>query len=150
MKRIVPISAVKTRLPEFVTGVEEREDEVVVTRHGRPSAVLLSYAKYEGLKATLDVLSDANLLRQIRCSRQFFGSGRKGLSFEEVFREPIRPVRKREIARVVAAESKGGLHSRLERLEREGAIVRSRESLDSLRPVLRRPGAVRRFLASRD
>src|SRR5262245_58024436 len=95
MTRTLPISAVKTHLPELVSGVEEREDEVVVTRNGRPSAVLLNYAEYERLKATLDVLSDANLLRQVRRSRRFFASGRRGLSFEEVFDEPLRPVRKR-------------------------------------------------------
>jgi len=93
--KTLPISTVKTHLPELVTGVEEREDEIVVTRKGRPSAVLLNYAEYERLKATLDVLGDPSLLRQIRRSRRFFASGRKGLSFEEVFDEPLRPVRKR-------------------------------------------------------
>jgi len=95
MTRTLPISTVKTHLPELVTGVEEREDEVVVTRNGRPSAVLVSYAEYERLKATLDVLSDARLMRQIRQSRRYFASGGKGLSFEEVFGGPLRPVRKR-------------------------------------------------------
>ena len=95
MTRTLPISAVKTHLPEFVTGVEEREDEIVVTRKGRPSAVLLNYAEYERLKATLDVLGDASLLRQVHRSRRFFASGRSGLSFEDVFDEPLRPARKR-------------------------------------------------------
>jgi prevent-host-death family protein len=31
---------VKTRLPELVSGVEERDDEIVVTRNGKPAAVL--------------------------------------------------------------------------------------------------------------
>ena len=95
MTRTLPISAVKTHLPELVTGVEEREDEIVVTRKGRPSAVLLNYAEYERLKATLDVLDDASLLRQVHRSRRFFASGRSGLSFEDVFDEPLRPARKR-------------------------------------------------------
>jgi len=32
MARILPISEVKARLPELVTGVEHREEEIVVTR----------------------------------------------------------------------------------------------------------------------
>ena len=39
MAKTMPISAVKTRLPELVSAVEEREDEIVVTRNGKPAAV---------------------------------------------------------------------------------------------------------------
>jgi len=95
MAKILPISEVKARLPELVTGVEEREEEVVVTRNGRPVAVLVSYAEFERLKETLDVLSDPQLMHQIEESRAFYASGRKGLSFEDVFGEPLYPARKR-------------------------------------------------------
>jgi prevent-host-death family protein len=37
----MPISEVKTRLPELVSGVAEREEEIVVTRNGKPAAVLV-------------------------------------------------------------------------------------------------------------
>ena len=95
MAKTLPISDVKARLPELVTGVEEREEEVVVTRNGKPAAVLVSYAEFERLKETLDVLCDPDLMDQIRQSRAFYAAGRKGLSFEDVFGEPLRPVRKR-------------------------------------------------------
>jgi antitoxin YefM len=89
MPRILPISEVKARLPELVTGVEEREEEIVVTRRGKPVAVLVNFAEYERLQATLEVLSDPDMLRQIRRSQQFYARGGKGLSFEEVFGEPL-------------------------------------------------------------
>ena len=95
MAKTLPISDVKARLPELVTGVEEREEEVVVTRNGKPAAVLVSYAEFERLKETLDVLCDPDLMDQIRQSRAFYAAGRKGLSFEDVFAEPLRRVRKR-------------------------------------------------------
>jgi prevent-host-death family protein len=41
MTRILPISEVKTRLPELVTGVEGRGEQIVVTRKGKPVAVLV-------------------------------------------------------------------------------------------------------------
>jgi antitoxin YefM len=41
------------------------------------------------LKATLEVLSDPELMRQIRASRKFYASRAKGLSFEEVFGQPL-------------------------------------------------------------
>ena len=95
MAKALPISEVKTRLPELVSGVEEREEEIVVTRKGKPVAVLVNYAEYERLKETLDVLSDPVLMRQIRRSQRFYARGGKGLSFEEVFGEPLQPLKKR-------------------------------------------------------
>lgn len=94
MTKTLPISEVKARLPELVTGVQEREEEVVVTRNGRPAAVLVNYAEFERLKETLDVLSDRDLMRQIEKSRAFYASGKKGLSFEDVFGEPLHAARK--------------------------------------------------------
>ena len=95
MAKTLPISEVKARLPELVTGVDEREEEIVVTRNGRPAAVLVNYAEFERLKETLDVLSDPGLMQQIMESRAFYAAGGKGLSFEDVFGEPLTPVRKR-------------------------------------------------------
>ena len=94
MAKILPISEVKARLPELVTGVAERDEEVVVTRNGKPAAVLVGYAEFERLKETLDVLSDPALMRQVQESRAFYASGKTGLSFEDVFGEPLRPARK--------------------------------------------------------
>ncbi len=96
MVRILPISEVKARLPELITGVEEREEEIVVTRKGKPAAVLVNYEEYERLKDTLDVLSDPALMRQIRRSQQFYAKGGKGLSFEEVFGEPLQTAKQRQ------------------------------------------------------
>ena len=82
MSRTMPISEVKTRLPELVSGVTEREEEIVVTRNGRPAAVLVNYERYERLKDTLDILSDPFLMKQIGQSKSFYAKGRQGQSFE--------------------------------------------------------------------
>ena len=95
MAKTLSISEVKARLPELVTGVEEREEEVVVTRKGRPAAVLVNYAEYERLRETIDVLSDRDLMQQIRESQASYARGRKGLSFADVFGEPLVPPKKR-------------------------------------------------------
>jgi prevent-host-death family protein len=58
MAKTLPLSEVKTRLPELVAGVDEREEEIVVTKNGRPAAILINVREYESLKATLEVLSD--------------------------------------------------------------------------------------------
>jgi antitoxin YefM len=94
MSKTLPISEVKTRLPELVTGVAEREEEIVVTRNGKPAAVLVNYDEYERLKDTLEVLSDPVLMKEIAQSKRYYAKGRQGQSFEAVFNEPL-IVRKR-------------------------------------------------------
>ena len=85
MTRTLPISEVKTRLPELVKGVEDRDDEVVITRNGRPAAVLVSLDQYEGLRETLEILSDPEAMAQIRRSEAYFRRGGKGYTLDEVF-----------------------------------------------------------------
>lgn len=94
MRKTLPISEAKACLPD-VAGVQEREEEFIVTRNGRPAAVLINVAGYERLKETIDVLSDAELVRQIRRSRRFYAKGSKGLTFEDVFGEPLTPSKRR-------------------------------------------------------
>lgn len=98
MSRTLPISEVKARLPELVTGVAEREEEIVVTKNGRPAAMLVNYDEYRRQRDTLDILSDPDLMKQIRQSRRFYAKHAKhanGLSFEDVFGEPRVPAKKR-------------------------------------------------------
>ena len=89
MSKTMPISEVKTRLPELVSRVEEREDEIVVTRNGKPAAVLVNYVEYERLKETLDVLSDPLSMRQIAQSKRFYAKRQQGESFEALFGESL-------------------------------------------------------------
>ena len=90
MPKTLPLSEVKTRLPELIAGVEDREEEVLVTKNGRPAAIIVNVREYERLKETLDVLSDPELMKQIRESEAYFASGKKGLSYEDVFGEPMK------------------------------------------------------------
>ena len=42
MAQALSISEVQARLPRLVTDVEEQEEEIVVTRRGKPAAVLVN------------------------------------------------------------------------------------------------------------
>jgi antitoxin YefM len=66
MTETLSLSAVKARLSELVDRVESEDDRIVVTRNGRPAAVLLSADDLESLEETLVVLSDRELMRKIR------------------------------------------------------------------------------------
>jgi antitoxin YefM len=59
---------VKNRLSEVVDQVEREHDRVVITKHGRPAAVLVSIDDLESLEETLEVLARPKLIAQIRDS----------------------------------------------------------------------------------
>ena len=66
MPETFPLSYVKAHLSELADRVEGEHDRVIVTRNGRPAAVLVSPTDLESLEETLAVLSDPELMRQIR------------------------------------------------------------------------------------
>jgi antitoxin YefM len=66
MAEEMPLAEVKARLSEIVDRVLRQQERVVVTRNGRPAAVLVSPDDLESLEETLAILSDPDLLAEIR------------------------------------------------------------------------------------
>lgn len=62
----LPLAEIKKRLSEIVDGVERHHDRVLLTRNGRPAAVIMSPDDLEALEDTLDLLSDPKAVRAIR------------------------------------------------------------------------------------
>jgi antitoxin YefM len=62
----VPLAEVKNRLSEVVDRLEREHGRVVITKHGRPAAVMLSLEDLESLEETLAILSDPELVAAIR------------------------------------------------------------------------------------
>jgi antitoxin YefM len=79
----MPLADVKNRLSEVVERVEREHGRVVITKHGRPAAVVLSVEDLEGLEETLQILSDPRAMRRIRKARVEIAAG----DVEELTRE---------------------------------------------------------------
>jgi prevent-host-death family protein len=62
----LPPSEVKARLSELVDRVVEEHERIVITRNGRPAAVLVSPDDLESVEETLAVMSDPELMESIR------------------------------------------------------------------------------------
>jgi antitoxin YefM len=75
MSETLPLASVKSKFSEMVDRVEQTHDRIVVTRNGRPAAVLISPDELESLEDTLDLLSDPQAMRQLEESRQAYASG---------------------------------------------------------------------------
>jgi antitoxin YefM len=65
----------KAHLSEVVEGVEAEHRRVVITKHGRPSVVVLAVADLEALEETLDILSDPEAMADLREAEQARRSG---------------------------------------------------------------------------
>jgi antitoxin YefM len=63
---VEPLRTVRDHLSEFVDRAEREHERVIVTRNGRPAAVLIGYDDLASLEETLDILSDPEALDAIR------------------------------------------------------------------------------------
>lgn len=59
------LTELRPRLSELIDRARDVFDRFVITRRGKPEAVLLSADDYEGLLETLDILSDQDLVRRL-------------------------------------------------------------------------------------
>ena len=84
MSDTLPLSSVKAHLSELVDRVEDQHDRVVLTRNGKPAAVLISHDDLESLEETLSILSDPALMAQIHESEQAFAGGEQGTTLAEL------------------------------------------------------------------
>ena len=70
------LADIKAHLSEVVDRVEYQHDRVVLTRNGRPAAVLVSPDELEALEDTLDLLSNPQALKEIAIARSEISKGR--------------------------------------------------------------------------
>ena len=72
----VPLAEVKNRLSEVVDRLEREHGRVVITKHGKPSVVMLSLDDLESLEETLAILSNPALMDEIREAEDDVDAGR--------------------------------------------------------------------------
>ena len=65
---ILPLAEVRQRLSPLVASVETTHERVIISKNGRPAAVLISYDDLEGLYETLEILSDPDFAADVRAA----------------------------------------------------------------------------------
>ncbi len=85
--RTTNITEAKAKLSQIVEDVRSTGETYSILKGGEIVGVLMSHREYEEMLETLDVLSDAKLMKQIRASR---GAEPDDLvSYEELFGVPL-------------------------------------------------------------
>lgn len=74
--KIVPFTEARANLTELLDALENKHEHVLITRNGRPSAVMLSAEEYESLEETLNILQDKELMKALRKSDDDVKAGR--------------------------------------------------------------------------
>lgn len=64
--KTLSLSEAKTKLSGLVDEISRRDEEIIITKNGRPAAVLVSADEYDSWQETNAVRADAGLMREIK------------------------------------------------------------------------------------
>lgn len=95
MARTLPLSEAKARLSQLVADLEVNEEELIITRNGRPAAVLISADEFACWQETREIQRNPTLMREIKRGLKQLEKGQRS-TFEEVFGEPLTSRRSRK------------------------------------------------------
>jgi antitoxin YefM len=76
MSETLSLAEIKAHLSEIVDRIESQHERIVLTRHGRPAAVLMSPDDLAALEDTLELLSDPLAMAEIDAGRRDLAEGR--------------------------------------------------------------------------
>ncbi len=85
--KILPLSEVKMKLSELLEEVSSRDEEITVTRNGKPVAIIVSPDEFEGWKETLSIRADMDLMTEIRQGLKDLKTKRKFYTLDELFED---------------------------------------------------------------
>ncbi|MGH8057306.1 MAG: type II toxin-antitoxin system Phd/YefM family antitoxin [Candidatus Entotheonellia bacterium] len=85
--KVLPLSEVKMKLSQLVEEVSSLDEEITITRHGKPVAIIVSPDEFDSWKETLAIRADAEFMAEIRRGLEGVKKRRKLYTLEELFIE---------------------------------------------------------------
>ncbi len=79
------LSEAKMKLSELIDRVQSTDAEVVITKNGRPAAVLVSPDEFDGWRETLSIQSDPDLMIEIKKGLSVLKQKTKVYTLEDLF-----------------------------------------------------------------
>ena len=64
--KTLSLSEAKMKLSGLIDALNTTEEEIIITKNGRPAAVLVSPEEYDSWKETLAIRSDMALMKEIK------------------------------------------------------------------------------------
>ena len=66
MTKSVTLKALRPKLPQIIDEIDSKMDRFIITRRGKPVALMMSVDDYESILETIDILSDKRLVKRIK------------------------------------------------------------------------------------
>ena len=79
------LSEAKMKLSELIEKVQSTDLEVIITKNGRPAAVLVSPDEFEGWRETIAIKSDGDMMSEIKKGISALKKKSKVYTLEELF-----------------------------------------------------------------
>lgn len=91
----LPITEVRNNLLDLIRDANGVLERIVITKHGKPEAVLLSFDEYEGWLETVEIAKDPELMKGIAQAKADIKAGRL-YSYDEV----VRPLKRQKSPKI--------------------------------------------------
>jgi len=79
------LSEAKMKLSELIKRVQSTDAEVVITKNGRPAAILVSADEFHGWRETIAIKADGDLMSEIKKGIAALKKKSKVYTLEEIF-----------------------------------------------------------------
>jgi prevent-host-death family protein len=76
MTHTITLKELRPDLPKVVDKIDGKWERYIVTKHGKPSIVMLSVEDYESLMETLDILTDPKAVKSLKRGEEDLRKGR--------------------------------------------------------------------------
>lgn len=82
--KTLPLSEVKTKLSELVSHVSRRDEEITITKNGKPAAVIVSPEEFESWQETVAIRNDKALMKEIQRGLKGLKRSKKTMTLDEL------------------------------------------------------------------
>jgi prevent-host-death family protein len=86
LMKTLSLSEVKMKLSELIENVYSTDEEIIITKNGRPAAVLVSPEEFESLKETIEIKSNPDLMKEIKKGLLALKKKTRLYTLEELFK----------------------------------------------------------------
>ena len=83
--KTLPLSEVKMKLSELIKRVASSDEEIMITKNGKPAAVIVSNDEFESLRETTEILSDEEFMKEIKKGIRGLKTKAKLYTLKELF-----------------------------------------------------------------
>ncbi len=85
--KTLPLSEVKMKLSRLIDEVSSQDEQITITRNGKPAAILISPDEFDSWKETVAIRSNAELMKEIRRGLRSLRRTKRLYTLEELFRD---------------------------------------------------------------